>query len=84
MPFSFIEEQVKGDLVKYRHEHHFKEVQNGTIKIDLVDFGGTRDLIGKLIGNGYIKNYLEEMIQIQNEVIQQYAESEKWRAILTF
>jgi len=59
-------------------------VQNGTIKIDLVDFGGTRDLVGKLIGNRYIKNYVEEMILVQNEVIQQYAESEKWRAILTF
>lgn len=82
-PFSFIEEQVTGDLVNYKHEHHFKEVENGTIKIDLVDCNGTRDIIGKLFGKVYIRKYLEELIQLQNSVILQYAESEKWRAILT-
>lgn len=82
-PSSFVQEQVKGDLLHFKHEHHFKRVDNGTILIDMVDFAGPRDLIGKLVGKLYLKTYLESFLQKRNTVIQQYAESERWRAVLT-
>jgi ligand-binding SRPBCC domain-containing protein len=82
-PVSFTEEQVKGDLKNFRHEHHFKAVENGTIIIDLVDFGSPRDLIGRLIGRIYLKKYLEELVHKRNEIIRSYAETDKWRAVLS-
>ena len=82
-PLSFTEEQVKGDLDIYRHEHHFKSIENGTIVIDLVDFGSTRDMLGKLFGKFYLKKYLEELLRRRNEMVRTYAESEKWRAVLS-
>ena len=82
-PLSFTEEQVKGDLDIYRHEHHFKSIENGTIVIDLVDFGSTRDMLGKLFGKFYLKKYLEELLGRRNEMVRTYAESEKWRAVLS-
>ena len=82
-PQSFTEVQVKGDLENFKHEHHFKPVDNGTILIDMIDFEGPRDVIGKLIGRFYLKDYLERFLQKRNTLIQQYAESEKWRAVLT-
>jgi len=82
-PSCFVEEQVKGDLLHFKHEHHFKSVDNGTIMIDLVDFDGPRDVIGKVIGKLYLKDYLEKFINKHNRLIQQYAESEKWRAVLS-
>jgi len=82
-PSSFVEEQVKGDLKNFRHQHHFKPAENGTIMIDIIDFEEPRDLIGKCIGKFYLKQYLENFMHKRNTVIQQYAESEKWRAILT-
>lgn len=82
-PSSFVQEQVKGDLLHFKHEHHFKKVDNGTILIDMVDFQGPRDIIGKVIGKLYLKDYLENFLQKRNTVIQQYAESERWRAVLT-
>lgn len=82
-PGSFIEELVKGDLQHYRHEHHFKSAENGTIMIDLVDFGVPRDIIGRIVGKLYLKNYVQQLIQKRNETIRQYAETEKWRAVLS-
>lgn len=82
-PLSFTEEQVKGDLDKFRHEHHFKRVGNGTIIIDLVEFGGPKDIIGRIFGKFYFKKYLEELLRKRNEVIRSYAETEKWRAVLS-
>jgi hypothetical protein len=35
------------------------------------------------MGKLYLKNYLEKFINKRNLVIQQYAESEKWRAVLS-
>lgn len=82
-PASFTEEQVKGDLVEFKHQHHFKSAQNGTIVIDMIEYGLPKDFIGKIAGKLYLRNYLEELVNKRNELIRSYAETEKWRAILT-
>jgi ligand-binding SRPBCC domain-containing protein len=82
-PLAFTEEQVKGDLEKFKHEHHFRQIENGTIIIDYLDFGEPRDIIGKLLGKLYLKKYLEQLVRKRHEVIRNYAETEKWRAVLT-
>ena len=82
-PILFVEEQAKGDLQHYSHEHHFKPVDNGTIIIDLVEFGMPKDIPGKIFGKLYFRNYLEAMLRKRNEVIRSYAETEKWRAVLS-
>ena len=82
-PNSFVHEQVKGDLLHFKHQHYFKPVENGTILIDMIDFDGPRDVVGKVIGKLYLKTYLEKFIHKRNTLIQQYAESDKWRAVLS-
>lgn len=82
-PVSFTEEQVKGDLLLYKHEHHFKSVGNGTIVIDMLEYGPPKDMIGRIVAKLYMKKYLEEFIGKRNEMIRNYAETEKWRAVLT-
>jgi ligand-binding SRPBCC domain-containing protein len=82
-PLLLVEELVKGDLLSYRHEHHFKPIDNGTIVIDIIDFGVPRDFVGRYLGKIYFKNYLEELTRKRNEVIRSYAETEKWRAVLS-
>lgn len=82
-PSRLVQEQVKGDLLHFRHEHHFKRVDNGTILIDMIDFDGPRDVVGKLVGKFYLKEYLEKFINKRNSLIRQYAETDKWRAVLS-
>ena len=82
-PSALVQEQVKGDLLHFKHEHHFKAVENGTILIDLINFAGPRDFIGKVIGKLYLKRYFEAYLNKRNSLIRQYAETEKWRAVLS-
>ena len=81
-PLTLVEEQVKGDLKAFRHERHFKEIDNGTILIDMVEFEGPRDMIGNLFSQFFLKNYIEKILLQRNELIRQYAESDKWRAVM--
>lgn len=81
-PASFTDEMIKGDLKSFLHEHHFKAVDNGTIMIDLIEFESPYGIIGKLFNKFYLKDYLEKLLLKRNEVIKEYAEGMKWKAIL--
>ena len=80
---SYVEEQVKGDLLSYRHQHHFRQVDNGTVMIDLIDFDFPRDSFGKFFGRFYMKSILEKYIMARISLVKQYAESEKWKVVLS-
>lgn len=83
LPNGYTEEQIKGDLKSFRHEYHFKKVENGTILIDLVEFEGPRDLLGSIAAKFFLKSYFESIVKKKNELVRQYAESEKWKAVLS-
>lgn len=81
-PVNFTDEMTKGDFKSFRHEHHFKPTDNGTIMIDVVHFESPYGIVGKLVNHFYIKNYIESLLLKRNEVIKEYAESAKWKAML--
>ena len=82
-PVSFTDEMMEGDFKKMRHEHHFKVIDNGTLLIDLFDFEIPYGAIGKLAGNLFLTNYMRNLLEQRNTLIKEYAESEKWRFVLT-
>ena len=81
-PFSFTDEQIAGDFKNYRHEHHFKQVKNGTIVIDFFHFETPYGKAGQVFNKIYLKRYITNLIEQRNHVIKEYAESEKWKFIL--
>lgn len=81
-PFSFTDEMIKGDFKSFYHEHHFKTVENGTIMIDLLNFESPYGGFGKIINRLFLRSYLEKFLVKRNAVIKEYAESQKWKAIL--
>jgi ligand-binding SRPBCC domain-containing protein len=81
-PDHFTDEMIKGDFKNFHHEHHFKAIENGTIMIDLLNFESPFGIIGKLVNHFYLKNYIETLLLKRNEVIKQYAEGGRWKAIL--
>jgi ligand-binding SRPBCC domain-containing protein len=76
------EEQVKGDLINYRHEHFFKQIDNGTIMIDIVEYDLPKDFIGKWAGKFFLREYLEKIIKNRILIVKNYAETERWHALL--
>jgi ligand-binding SRPBCC domain-containing protein len=81
-PDFFTDEMVSGDFKNFYHEHHFKVAQNGTIMIDLINFECPFGIIGKMANSIFLKSYIEKFLIKRNEVIKEYAETQKWKAIL--
>lgn len=79
---SFTDEMIKGDFKSFKHEHHFKPIDNGTIIIDILNYEVPYGVIGQLVNSFYLHRYLESLINKRNEVIKEYAESKKWEALL--
>ncbi len=83
-PFTFFEDtMLKGDFASLRHEHHFKKVANGTIMIDVFEFESPYGKIGSIVNTLFLKKYLTRLLITRNEMLKQYAESDKWKAILS-
>lgn len=81
-PLSFTDEMVQGDFKSIRHEHHFKRIDNGTLLIDLFHFESPYGGLGRLLNHLFLTNYLKKLLEIRNQSIKEYAESEKWKFIL--
>jgi ligand-binding SRPBCC domain-containing protein len=81
-PLSFTDEMVNGDFKSVRHEHHFKRIDNGTLLIDLFHFESPYRGLGRLFNHLFLTNYLKKLLEMRNQSIKEYAESEKWKFIL--
>lgn len=81
-PVLFTDEMVSGDFKSIRHEHHFKRIENGTLLIDLFRFETPYGGLGRLVNRLYLTHYMKKLLEIRNQLIKEYAESEKWKFIL--
>ena len=82
-PVVFTDEMEEGDFRSIRHEHHFKQVENGTIMIDLFQFETPYGWAGKVFNRLYLTRYLRRLLEHRNRIIKEYAESNKWQHLLT-
>ena len=81
-PLSFTDEMVDGDFKMMKHEHHFKEVANGTFMIDKLVFESPWGGLGKLVNSLYLTRYMQNMLEQRNKIIKEYAETDKWKFLL--
>lgn len=81
-PWSFTDEMVEGDFRSMKHEHHFKEAENGTILIDLFSFETPFGVAGKLFNSVYLTRYMKHLLENRNQVIKEFAESAQWQQVL--
>lgn len=81
-PLHFTDEMVEGDFREMKHEHHFKEIENGTILIDLFHFESPYGLIGRLFNKLYLTGYLKRLLEKRNKMIKDFAESNQWQQVL--
>ena len=65
-PVFFIDEMVKGDFKRFRHEHHYKPIDNGTIMIDLLDFESPYGIVGQCFDKFYLTGYLTDFLKKRN------------------
>lgn len=80
-PHSFTDVMVHGAFAEFQHQHLFKDVDGGTLMIDLFDYKSPFGILGKLADRLFLKKYMKELLDTRNQIVKEFAETEKWRCI---
>lgn len=81
-PNYFVDEMVKGSFKYMRHKHEFKQNENQTIMVDQFDFASPMGIIGKFVDKVVMLRYMENFLKERNNVIKEFAETDKWKQVL--
>lgn len=81
-PRFFCDEMTNGMFKRFRHEHHFSESAEETVMRDVLEFSAPMGWLGGFAERLVLRNYLRAFLVERNAMIQQVAESDKWRVYL--
>jgi ligand-binding SRPBCC domain-containing protein len=81
-PNYFCDEMVSGTFKSFKHEHFFTECEEETLMVDVFDYQSPFSFFGKLADVLFLEKYMERFLKERNEVIREFAESERWREVL--
>ncbi|MCH3885411.1 SRPBCC family protein [Tenacibaculum aquimarinum] len=81
-PTFFADEMVKGAFKSFRHEHYLKIVDSNVIVKDVFEYKSPFGFLGKLADFLFLKKYMTNFLIERNEVIKEFAETEKWKSVL--
>jgi len=82
-PDYFVDEMVHGAFKSFRHEHHFYEADGQTLMVDTFNFTSPCGWLGQLANYLFLTNYMSDLLTQRNHVIKHFAETLKWKQILT-
>jgi ligand-binding SRPBCC domain-containing protein len=81
-PNFFRDEQVKGIFKSFCHEHKFEQIEDKVIMTDIFEYQSPFGIFGRIFNSLILTNYLRQLLIDRNNTIKEFAESEKWRAVL--
>lgn len=81
-PYFFVDEQIKGPFKYLYHKHVFEQVADKVIMKDYFEFHSPYGFFGHVFNNLYLTKYLENLLIERNEIIKEYAETDKWKLVL--
>lgn len=81
-PDLFTDEMIEGAFKCFRHEHHFSELNGGTLMTDVFDYKSPFGLLGDLADILFLKDYMTDLLEKRNRIIKQFAESDDWKKVL--
>lgn len=81
-PKNFTDEMISGIFKFMKHKHEFEQKGDQTIMIDYFDFESPFGIVGKLVDKLILRRYMTNFLIKRNEIIKDFAESEKWKQVL--
>jgi ligand-binding SRPBCC domain-containing protein len=78
----FRDEQLKGAFKYFIHDHYFKEENGVVTMIDNFEFSSPFGVIGKIFDMLVLTNYMKSFLIERNQVIKEFAETDKWKKVL--
>lgn len=80
-PNLFVDEMVKGAFKSFRHEHHFADLNGGTLMTDYFYYESL-GILGKLADKLFLLKYMTELLAERNRIVKDFAETDKWKKIV--
>ncbi|WP_395403869.1 cyclase [Arthrobacter sp. UC242_113] len=65
-PHYFVDEQVRGPFLRFRHVHEFSAAPAGTVMVDRIDFAAPFGLLGRAAEKLVLARYLRKLIETRN------------------
>ena len=81
-PNHFRDEQLKGIFKFFKHDHTFRVVSDKVKMTDIFEFESPFGVGGKLFNKIVLTKHLTKLLLKRNEIIKDFAESEKWKKLL--
>ena len=82
-PNYFVDEMQEGAFKEFKHEHHFAELNGGTLMTDICfSYKSPLGILGKFADKIFLEKYMTELLTERNRVVKEFAESDKWKKIL--
>ncbi len=81
-PNSFTDEMVKGAFKSFKHQHLFKETEDGIEMTDIFDYQSPFGIFGKLADSLFLESYMRNLLEERNQIIKEFAETDKWKFVL--
>lgn len=81
-PDYFVDEMTKGAFKSFKHEHFFKDEKGKTLMIDKFDYKSPFGLLGNLVDFIFLKRYMTKFLIERNQIVKEFAETEKWKQVL--
>ena len=82
-PDFFADEMTKGAFKRFHHVHRFVEEDGKTRMIDEFDYESPLGFLGKITDWLFLESYMKRFLEERNLVIKEFAESGKWKEVLT-
>lgn len=73
-PYRFVDEMVSGIFRRFRHEHLFEPLANGTLMTDIFDYTSPYGGLGRLADAIFLKSYMQRLLLKRNNYIKVKAE----------
>lgn len=81
-PHYFVDEQISGPFKSIHHQHKFEVVDDSVLMTDVFEFQSPLGILGRVFNALVLTNYLEKFLVERNQIIKDYAESDKWKQVL--
>lgn len=81
-PTFFADEMVKGTFKSFRHEHYLEQKNEKIIVKDVFEYQSPLGFLGKIADFIFLKKYMENFLKDRNQVIKEFAETDKWKQVL--
>lgn len=82
-PNYFADEMEQGAFQEFKHEHHFSVLNGETQMIDVFTYKSPFGVFGSLVDKLFLKKYMTKLLTQRNRIVKEFAESGKWKELLT-